>query len=100
MTDNLITELERWYRGNCDGDWEHDHGITISTLDNPGWLLSIDLRDTRLASKPFDEVTMEASDENWYQCRIKDGAFDGAGGAQNLGEMLRTFLDWANASAS
>ena len=36
--------LERWYQAQCDGDWEHHSGVTIETLDNPGWLVKIDLR--------------------------------------------------------
>jgi hypothetical protein len=25
-----------WFARHCDGDWEHDLGIRIATLDNPG----------------------------------------------------------------
>jgi Immunity protein 53 len=34
--------LQVWYLAQCDGDWEHRHGVTIGTLDNPGWSLRID----------------------------------------------------------
>ena len=27
---------EEWYNGNCDGDWQHEYGIKIETVDNPG----------------------------------------------------------------
>lgn len=43
---NLIQELERWYIEQCNGDWEHEFGIKIDTLDNPGWMIKIDLADT------------------------------------------------------
>ena len=43
MDSNLIHWIEKWYKGNCNGDWEHSYGITIETLDNPGWDFTIDL---------------------------------------------------------
>src|SRR4030095_11402014 len=50
---NALAELERWYRARCNGDWEHSFGITICTLDNPGWSVSIQLTDTVLAQAAF-----------------------------------------------
>jgi Immunity protein 53 len=35
--------LEKWYRARCNGDWEHQWGVEIGTLDNPGWRVHIDL---------------------------------------------------------
>jgi hypothetical protein len=43
LTDELAW-LEQWYQEQCDGDWEHHCGVTIETLDNPGWLVQADLR--------------------------------------------------------
>lgn len=37
--DSLISMLEHWYSSKCDGDWEHTGGVSLTTLDNPGWLL-------------------------------------------------------------
>jgi hypothetical protein len=37
MSNDLISWLQRWYTAQCDGGWEHHYGITIGTLDNPGW---------------------------------------------------------------
>ena len=42
----MLERLQRWYLYRCDGDWEHSFGITIETLDNPGWMVTIDLQDT------------------------------------------------------
>lgn len=33
---DLVKRLERGYRSQCDGDWEHGEGVEIGTLDNPG----------------------------------------------------------------
>jgi ribosomal protein L37E len=35
--DDLLSKLSDWYAAQCDGDWEHEFGIHIGTLDNPGW---------------------------------------------------------------
>ena len=42
----MIDWIENWYESHCDGDWEHDFGVSIDTLDNPGWLVKINLDDT------------------------------------------------------
>jgi Immunity protein 53 len=44
-----ISWLEDWYETQCDGDWEHQHGLKIDTLDNPGWQVQIDLDGTRFS---------------------------------------------------
>jgi hypothetical protein len=36
----------RSYEAQCNGDWEHGFGASIDTLDNPGWLLKVDLAGT------------------------------------------------------
>lgn len=43
---NNVDWLSSWYRKECNGDWEHTYGISIQTLDNPGWSVRIDLLDT------------------------------------------------------
>ncbi|UCH44768.1 MAG: hypothetical protein JSV11_10785 [Nitrospiraceae bacterium] len=40
---NNFDRLNRWYINQCNGDWEHQYGIVIETLDNPGWRVKIDL---------------------------------------------------------
>ncbi len=34
--------IDSWFRSRCDDRWEHDHGLTLETTDNPGWLMTID----------------------------------------------------------
>lgn len=46
MADDLFTRLDAWYAEQCDGEWEHEFGIKIQTLDNPGWLIQVDLSGT------------------------------------------------------
>ncbi|MEW1657997.1 Imm53 family immunity protein [Streptomyces sp. NPDC093707] len=37
-----LSSLTAWYTSQCDGDREHEYGIRIETLDNPGWSVEID----------------------------------------------------------
>jgi len=92
---DLLLRLQRWYQSNCDGDWEHGNGISISNIDNPGWSLEVDIQETNLGEMGFAEVEVQRSPEDWYVCFLRDGKFNGAGGAENLNDLLRTFLDWA-----
>ena len=55
MSDEL-SWLQQWYSAHCDGEWEHGFGVTIATLDNPGWSVTIDVEGTQLASTPFESV--------------------------------------------
>lgn len=95
---NTLQELERWYRAQCDGDWEHSYGIKIDTLDNPGWSVSIDLVDTSLAEQSFTEVQRLQHETEWIHCRIRDGKWEGYGGPFILEEILQIFLAWATES--
>lgn len=90
-----IERLQAWYANECDGDWEHSYGVKVGTLDNPGWTLSVYLRETLLQDEVFQPVEVERSEHDWLHCFVKDGDFFGAGGPSNLDEVMRVFLDWA-----
>jgi hypothetical protein len=95
-----LEELQRWYHLHCDGDWEHEEGIIIETLDNPGWRIRISLRDTELESKPFQKISRLEPEHDWIRCWIEAGFFQGAGDPEKLEEILRTFLLWSESQLS
>jgi hypothetical protein len=92
---SVIEELQDWYQSNCDGDWEHHFGVVIETLDNPGWLVTIDLDSTDLAGRIFEEDGVIGEEQDWIQCRVEGTKFKGAGSPHRLAEIIRVFLDWA-----
>ena len=92
---NVLCALEEWFLGNCDGDWEHCMGITIETLDNPGWAVKIYLIGTALEERRFEKIEVEHDESNWIYCRVEQGFFKGFGGPQNLRDILSIFLEWA-----
>lgn len=92
---DALAALEDWFAGTCDGDWEHGWGVRISTLDNPGWSLDIDLAGTPLSGRPLDPVRDERSEHDWVHCWIDGEVFKGRGGPKNLSEILLLFLRWS-----
>jgi len=40
--------IQKWYKSQCNGDWEHEYGVKIETVDNSGWYVTINLMDTNL----------------------------------------------------
>lgn len=87
--------LQEWYAGRCDGDWEHAFGISIDTLDNPGWSLSIDLSGSALAGRGIvDRVAVDRTPTDWYSWEVREDKFLAAGGPKNLSELVRLFRHW------
>lgn len=91
----LLTELQKWFASNCDGDWEHEFGVKIGTLGNPGWFVEIDLKATRLAEHAFITVDHDQSDSDWIRCWVEESKFNGVGDPSKLEAILQTFIDWA-----
>jgi len=90
--DNLLW-LQDWYSSRCNGDWEHQQGISIQTLDNPGWDVKIELIGTEQENIPFQTIERKG-DEDWITCKVKDNQFLGIGGKKNLDEILQIFRTW------
>jgi hypothetical protein len=91
---NILADIQQWYIDQCNGDWEHQFGIVIETLDNPGWSMTVDLIDTTLLHKPFTEVAVERDGQDWMFCKVESNQFKGSCGPKNLTEMLTLFHDW------
>ncbi|NET38268.1 MAG: hypothetical protein F6K19_40765 [Cyanothece sp. SIO1E1] len=92
-----VDQLQRWYSSQCDGDWEHQLGIKIETLDNPGWMVTVDLNDTPLQSAPFTAIENTDVEREWISCRVEQRQFRGAGGPHMLSAIIEIFVRWAGA---
>ena len=89
---DLLGRIEDWYLGECNGDWEHSYGIKIDTLDNPGWLVTIDLAETKWKDLELDRTVTQRTDTDWVQIESTKSQFIGCGGPRNLVEVLERFL--------
>lgn len=95
-----MSRIETWYEAQCDSQWEHQFGVRIDTLDNPGWFVSIDLVDTKLENAAFTAVSQNRTERDWMVCRLKGSKFVGYGEPKNLEEILTVFVDWAELSGT
>jgi len=89
MTD--MVWLQQWYLSNCGGEWEHQYGVHINTLDNPGWTVRINLAGTRWEGLPAQTIERETSETDWVHCSIANNEFQGHGGPENLDELIQIF---------
>lgn len=89
-----IEWLQQWYRDRCNGSWEHDNGIRIDTLDNPGWSVRIDLAGTALESTAMTTVVHDRGEADWIRLEVKDGQFVGHGDPDKLAEICIAFQRW------
>lgn len=83
--------LEQWYSEVCDGVWEHLYGIEIETLDNPGWRVKIDLRETAYEKACFNEIRKDNGEKDWLICRMENGIFEGCGDCCKLKTIIAIF---------
>lgn len=86
-----IKWLETWYFSMCNGDWEHLYGVKIDTIDNPGWRIRIDLRETKYAQVKMSRIKYDNAPDDWYFCSIEDSVFCGVGDPTKLSTMIREF---------
>ncbi len=54
--------LLNWYEYQCHINKEDLDIITLHTLDNPGWRLTINLENNSLKDKIFNEVKIDRTD--------------------------------------
>ena len=87
---NPIQKLQKWYSSQCDGDWEHEFGVKLETLDNPGWSISIDLEMTSLEGVEFEESN-QVTELDWYHLRAKDNKYVGSGDPNKLDFIISHF---------
>ena len=94
MKDDFLW-LQQWFQTYCNENWEHDNRIHFRNIDNPGWCLTINLKDTDLENKNFQEINdISRSEEDWVVCKVENTKFDSGCGVENLPEILKVFRHW------
>jgi Immunity protein 53 len=91
--------LQSWYQARSNGTWERSHGITIESLDTPGWLVKIDLEGTPLEGQAMAAVEREISQSDWLVCRVERNCFCGQGDPGKFLAILEVFRAWAESTA-
>ncbi|MEV4822293.1 immunity 53 family protein [Micromonospora sp. NPDC049274] len=99
-SEQVLSWLQSWYASQCDGDWEHEWGLKIETLDNPGWSITIDLEETELADREYLRQQLTRGEHDWVMAWTSEKTFHLACGPRNLTEALTLFRDWASEKRS
>jgi hypothetical protein len=92
---NALAQLQQWYTSNCNGSWENYYGIKIETLDNPGWILKIELEETNLQNCSFVSIDIDNNEGDWYICKVNNNRFEALGDPNKLDKLIEIFIDWA-----
>lgn len=94
---DLIPRIQNWFKINCNGDWEHNFGLSISTLDNPGWIVELDLEGTSLDTLEFKRQYQNPNNEqDWFIIKTKNykkPTLEIFCGPANLETVFNIFLD-------
>jgi len=91
---STLTRIQNWYKTNCNSDWEHSYGISICTLDNPGWTIKINLQETSLENLNFDRTFQNnGNTHDWFFIKSENGVLNISCGPDNLEQVLKIFLD-------
>mgnify|MGYP003630527271 CR=1 FL=1 len=90
---DILDWIQVWFKENCDGDWEHGEVIQITTIDNPGWEVEIDISNTSIATMELDWILNETSKQDWYGVKIADQKFTAAGDIGKLKFLLGLFKE-------
>jgi hypothetical protein len=83
---DVLAELQAWFVAHCNDEWEHSDGVSITSLDNPGWSIEIQLGETEVATRSFPRREAHRSSEDWIVCWQDETIFRGACGPLNLAE--------------
>ena len=96
LVGTTLFELQDWYSQECDGAWEHQYGISVLTLDNPGWRVHIELTGTSLQGVSFEPVRDLEHPRLWFSAEVSACQFRGACGPDLLPALLAIFLRWTH----
>jgi hypothetical protein len=98
MKGEVLDTLRAWYAAQCNGDWEQQYGVTISTLEDSGWQLRVDLVGTPLAGAEVPRELSVRGAGDWLEVWSDGFTFYANGGVANLGELLAAFAGFAEHS--
>jgi hypothetical protein len=93
MKDNVLVWLQKWFLSECDGEWEQEYGLHIETIDNPGWLLEIDLKYTTFENIQVETRQIDNSENDWYFYGIKNSVYKASGDPNKLEFLLLKFKE-------
>jgi hypothetical protein len=92
--ENIIIWLQNWYKQQCNDEWEHSYGISIDNIDNPGWKIEIDLKDTLVQNRTLEYKLVDNSENDWYSYKVTDNKYVANGDPDKLEFLLHIFREF------
>ncbi len=89
----ILDWIQHWFKNNCDGNWEHNDGIQITTIEKPGWDVEIDISNTSIANIHIPWILNENGAQDWYGVKIENQKFNASGDAGKLKFLLNLFKE-------
>jgi hypothetical protein len=65
-----------WFESNCNGDWEHEHQIKITTIDNPGWNVFIEFGNSDVNINNSEWKLIDNGENDWYGWKVSNCIFE------------------------
>ncbi len=93
----ILVWFQHWYANQCNGDWEHGQGVKISSIDNPGWSVDINLEGTIAEDLTMEWKLIERMEEDWYGYSIQSSTYKAAGDPSKLFVLLEKFKELVTA---
>ncbi|MFB9690533.1 immunity 53 family protein [Amycolatopsis plumensis] len=90
--------LTGWYASQCDGDWEHEFGVRLETLDNPGWRLRVDTVGTGAEGRVLPRSKADLGPDRWLWTAADGESFEASCDVRSLAELLAAFRRFASAT--
>ena len=98
LKENNLLWIQSFYLSVCKKlnleENEYDYDITITTCDNPGWIVTIYLEDIGISNKEFKKIFYDKGKEDWLSCKVENNVFIGAGDPTKLDIIIQAFRDW------
>ncbi len=94
MQRNNLEWLDNWYQRQCNGEWEHQHGMYLQPLEGWGWHLTINLEGTSAVNARPQQVRLDTTGGDWIACSIGADRFEGAGDPLRLEQIIGVFRQW------
>lgn len=86
-----IQWLSEWFSSQCDGDWEHEFGVRLETLDNPGWRLCVDIVGTGVEGRVLPRSKADLGSGRWLWTSADGESYEASCDVRSLRELLAAF---------
>jgi hypothetical protein len=94
-----IQWLSEWFSSHCDGDWEHESGVRLETLDNPGWRLRVDIVGTGVDGRVLPRSKVDLGAGRWLWTSADGESFEASCDARSLRELVAAFRRFVSSPA-